>query len=254
MLVGLLAVGLGLALLTSGMNSGRGPPSWAMTRLCDAIEAKGVGLEALPPLLALLRGEPLGGWFRSRAVVVRRFGADLVPPLREALGSPATEPTARRWIFWVLQDLGPSAAAALPEVLQALDGPDEFMRGEAIGALDCISVGRVPLPTRATSRLIELMNGGDGSLDLHALRILERHWALEPDVRRALVTRWEQDVSRPVNRDGALAGLRRALAAPEPDLRLRAARTLRKTSPYDSDPRIDAVLAEVPSSSSADPR
>ncbi|MCW8141026.1 MAG: hypothetical protein KIT58_19155 [Planctomycetota bacterium] len=248
----LVAVLLGLlAMVAAALQPPRrDPPSWAMSRLCDAIEANVVGIEALPRLLALVPGEPLAGRWRAKAVVVHRFGGELVSPLREALGSPATEQTARWWILRTLQDLGPSAAAALPEVVQALDDPDDRVCSEAIVALECISPVEQRLPADAILRLV-LMSSGDRWVDGQAAHLLERRAKDDIEVRRALIALWHRrlrglpsDGGAPGHRQSAEEGLRRALQDPDPELRVRAERILRQERSYNTDPRLDPVSGE----------
>ena len=87
-------------------------------------------------------------------------GAQTVSGLRDALRDDEAL-RAQRYAAWTLGNLGPAAAAAVPELIDALGSEDRLLAEYAAGALERIGEPAVGLLCRSLSRGDRLMRNAE---------------------------------------------------------------------------------------------
>ncbi len=106
-----------------------------------AVEALGNAkvINAVSPLIALLRTDPAGGLFHRAARALGRIGSpEAVRALIEASGYVAIKDKERNSLISIATGLGEAGPAAVEPVLAALSSPNENVRscaGKALGEL-----------------------------------------------------------------------------------------------------------------------
>jgi HEAT repeat protein len=92
---------------------------------------------AVPRVIALAFGNSEDDLAFAAFQALTQFGAPALPDLIELL--PTRNPAHRIKVIWLLQNIGPAAAPALPSLQQALTDPDEQIRKLASDAIATIT-------------------------------------------------------------------------------------------------------------------